>query len=56
MAPLVKIFQKLPLGPSQSLFLGSPSGEISPKKTTKTLIIITYNEKAKKQNTCAKTM
>jgi hypothetical protein len=56
MATLVKIFQKLPLGPLQSLFLGSPSGEISPKKTTKTLIIIiTYNEKAK-QNTCAKTM
>jgi hypothetical protein len=53
MATLVKIFQKLPLGPLQSLFFGSPSGDISPKKTAKTLIIITYNEKAKR-NTCAK--
>jgi hypothetical protein len=48
-----KFSKKFLWAPLQCLFLGSPSGELSPKKTTKTLIIITYNEKAK-QNTSAK--
>jgi hypothetical protein len=35
MVTLVKNFQKIALGPLQSLFFGSPSGEISPKKQQK---------------------
>jgi hypothetical protein len=54
MATLVKIFQKIPSRPLQSLFfLGHQVVNFHLKKITKTLIIITYNEKAK-QNTCAK--